>query len=74
MIDWLKLHLVDDVRDAWKWFSVQSMGLAVVLLGAWGAMPGDLKAALPDWLVPVIAGLVLALGIAGRLVKQGPNE
>ena len=74
MIDWIKSHLVDDAKNAAKWFSVQSMGFVTVLLGSWAALPDDLKSALPTWHVPVIAMVVLALGIIGRLVKQGPKE
>ena len=70
MLNWIKSHLVDDARSAFKWFSVQSMGLVVVILGSWSAMPDDLKAALPGWLVPGLAIGVLVLGIIGRLVKQ----
>jgi len=74
MLDWIKSHLVDDAKDAFKWFSVQSMGLVATILGAWAALPVDLKSVLPEWLVPAIAITVLVLGIAGRLVKQGPKE
>tara|TARA_R110002074_G_C12558458_1_gene667605 strand:- start:802 stop:1017 length:216 start_codon:yes stop_codon:yes gene_type:complete len=70
MIDWIKSHLVDDAKNAAKWFSMQSMGLVAAILGAWVAMPDDLKSALPEWLVPVVAIVVLALGAIGRLVKQ----
>ena len=70
MIDWIKSHLVDDAKNAAKWFSVQSMVFVSALLGTWTQLPDDLKSALPTWLVPVIAMVVLALGLIGRLVKQ----
>lgn len=65
------MKLVEDWKRSWSWFSVQSMGLSTVLLAAWAAMPDDLKAGLPSWLVPVVAVSVLLLGIAGRLLVQG---
>ncbi len=64
------LKLVPEWRKAWRWFSMQSMVVTLAILGAWGAMPDDLKAAIPGSAVLVVAMSVLTLGIAGRLVKQ----
>lgn len=63
-------YLVDEWRSAWRWFSVQSMALAAVLLAAWQALPDELRAALPRALPRWLAIALLVLGIAGRLVKQ----
>lgn len=70
MIEWIKSHLVEDVKDAWRWFSVQSMGIVTIMLGAWAALPDDLKMYIPERLGIALAGGILALGILGRLVKQ----
>jgi len=68
------VKLVDDAKQAWKWFSVQAMALTALFLTAWGSMPDDLKAAIPQWVVALVAVAVLILGIVGRLVQQGnPN-
>jgi hypothetical protein len=65
------MRLVDNARDAWRWFSVQAMALAVAVEGAWLAMPLDLKTRIPEtWVDAVTMGL-LVLGIFGRLVDQG---
>jgi len=64
------MTLVDEWKTAWRWFSVQSMAISVVLLGAWQALPDELRAALPRSLPHWLAIALLALGIAGRLVKQ----
>ncbi len=64
------MTLVDEWKTAWRWFSVQSMAISVVLLGAWQALPDELRAALPPWLPHWLAIALLALGIAGRLIKQ----
>ena len=74
MIDWIKSHLVDDAGRAWRWFSVQSMGASVALLGAWEYLPADLKTAIPDGYVKAAAVGLLVLGLVGRLFKQGPKE
>jgi len=64
------MKLVDNARDAWRWFSVQAMALAVAIEGAWLAVPPDLKSRIPEtWVDAVTMGL-LVLGIFGRVVKQ----
>lgn len=64
------MRLVEEWHQAWRWFSVQSMAISVVLLGAWQAVPDELRAALPRWLPHWLAIALLVLGIAGRLVDQ----
>jgi hypothetical protein len=64
------VKLVDDAKKAWKWFSVQAMTLAIAIQGAWEMIPDDMKAGIPPKLVTVVTVGLLALGIAGRLVKQ----
>lgn len=71
------MKLVDDWKASWRWWSMQSMGLVTVLLGAWGVMPEDLKQTLPSWLVHGVAIIVLMTGIVGRILQQefeGPHE
>ena len=64
------MRLVDNARNAWRWFSVQAMALAVAIEGAWMVIPPDLKSRIPEtWADAVVMGL-LVLGIVGRLVKQ----
>ena len=64
------MRLVDNARDAWRWFSVQAMALTVAIEGAWLAVPADLKNRVPEtWVDAVTMGL-LVLGIFGRVVKQ----
>lgn len=64
------MRLVDNARNAWRWFSVQAMALAVVIEGAWMGIPPDLKSRIPEtWADAVVMGL-LVLGIVGRMVKQ----
>lgn len=64
------MRLVDNARNAWRWFSVQAMVLAVAIEGAWMAIPPDLKSRVPEtWVDAVTMGLIV-LGIFGRMVKQ----
>lgn len=67
------MKLVNDVRRAWRWFSVQAMLWAAAIQGAWEFAPADLKAGMPPKLVTIVTVTLLALGIAGRLVKQEPK-
>jgi len=64
------MKLVPEWRAAWRWWSMQAMGIAVALQGAWMAMPLDLKSRVPGDLVDVLTIAVLVLGAVGRLVPQ----
>jgi hypothetical protein len=69
MIDWIKAHLVEDVRDAWKWFSVQASAIAIALPVAWLALPEDFQNAIPGGVVTLMAVASLA-ALVGRGIKQ----
>jgi len=64
------MRLIPEARRAWRMFSVQAQALALALLGAWQAMPEDLKATLPPALVYWVAMGLMVAGIAGRLIDQ----
>lgn len=64
------MQVIAEWRSAWRWFSVQAMALTAALQGAWAALPEDLKARAPAHLVTVLSLALLALGVAGRLVRQ----
>lgn len=66
--------LIDDARHAWKWISMRAMALDAAFLVSWATVPEDLKAALPSWLVPMMAVFVLVVGMIGRVVKQGDKD
>lgn len=67
------MKLVDNARQAWKWFSIQLAVLGGAVQGAILAFPG-----FRDWLGDKwshIAGAVMFLGIiAGRLVNQNKPD
>lgn len=65
------MKLIEDWKDAWRWFSVQAMAAAGALQVVWIGMPDDLKASIgPQWVQGITFALLL-LGVFGRLVKQG---
>jgi hypothetical protein len=51
-------------------FSVQAQTLALAVIGAWQAIPDDIRASIPQWGLWVLLGLILVGGIVGRLVAQ----
>jgi len=67
------MKLVPNARKAWRWISMQAMGVAVALQGAWVFIPDDLKARAGDDLANWVTGALLVLGMIGRMVKQGDD-
>ena len=67
------MRLVPNARKAWRWISMQAMGVAVALQGAWVFIPDDLKARAGDDLANWVTGALLVLGMIGRMVKQGDD-
>ncbi len=68
-LDRLRARLIDDLRTAWKYWSVQISVVGVALSGAWAALPPDTRMAIPgaQWI-----GLILFAAVAlSRLIKQG---
>jgi len=70
----IQMRLVHDWKNAWRWFSVQAIGVAMALQGGWYMVPDDLRSSVPEWLASAITGAILALGVIGRLVDQGGND
>lgn len=66
----MKLQLIPEARRWWRMFSMQAMGAASALLGAWGALPDELQTKVPAGLVVGVAVALLVLGMVGRLVQQ----
>ena len=62
------MHLVPNWKSAWKWLSVQFIGLALI----WESIPDDAKAAVlsTDWQDRATFTLIILAGI-GRMVDQG---
>lgn len=65
-----RIELVDDARQFYRWYSTWAVGASSLLLGAWGAFPDDLKAALPWWAVTAYAAVSFLAFLGARAVKQ----
>lgn len=73
MTKYILSKLLDDWKQGWRWFSVQSMILAAALQGVWCTLDASQKAALEPYQAPITLA-VLVLGVIGRLVKQDPSK
>lgn len=66
----IRSHLVEDVHNFWKWWSMRAMGLATVITAAWIAIPNDLRSYVSPNEAKALIFILLVLGIAGRVVDQ----
>jgi len=73
MIEWLKAHLVDDAKDAWRWYSVWASTISGLMSAGWAFVPRDIQDRAPWWIPLVVAGVCFA-GPALRVLKQGPKN
>ncbi len=64
------MRLVENWRQAARWFSVQAFAAIIALPMIWASMPADVKAYLPDEWKPWIMVALAAAGVIGRLVDQ----
>jgi len=65
-----KMKLVDDWKNAWRWFSVWCLTISGAAPAAWLAVPDEMRRQVPaEWLA--VAAVVIAVaGVFGRLVDQ----
>lgn len=68
------MKLVDDVKHAWKWISVQAMTASAAVQAAWVSFPDDLKQHFPAWIVTTLSIGLLVVGVGGRMIKQAPHD
>ncbi len=65
-----KPSLVPDWRDCWRWFSMQAGALSTAILGAWLAVPDDMRAQVPTPYIVALVFVLVILGMFGRLIDQ----
>lgn len=63
--------LIDDWKRGWKFISVHCMILSQAVLGAWMALPDEMKTAVKIEYVASAAIALLVMGTVGRFVDQG---
>lgn len=65
------MKLIDNWHRAHRMLSVQLVLLDGAVRAAWEQVPPDLKSAIPAAVVTVVAYVLVALPILGRLIDQG---
>ena len=76
MMDLLKARLVDDWREASRWWSVRLNALGAILLPLLTmvpSMPAEVQALLPPALRALLVALWCVASIAARLWAQKPR-
>lgn len=57
-------------KKSYKWISMQMMGLAGVVQGAWVALPAEFKAKVPETTIHWATMVLLVAGMVGRVIQQ----
>lgn len=70
----MKLRLVNDWRDWWKWYSTHATLFNVAMISAWRELPAEWQSSIPLSLVLTLAVIALVLGFVGRLIEQTRPE
>ena len=64
------MTLVENARNAWRWFSMQALAFLAVVPVIWFQLPPETQQLIPDAAKPwIVTGVALA-GMAGRMIKQ----
>ena len=66
----IKIKLIDNWKDGWKFISVNCMWLSAAIQGAWFYLPEDLRSKLPETYAITASIILLIIGIIGRFVDQ----
>lgn len=64
------MKLIEHWKCAWRFASVQAMGLALAVQTTWLSVPDDLRGRVPWWVTAVMTAVLLVAGVIGRLVQQ----
>lgn len=68
------MKLVDNWKQAWRWFSVQALTIVMVIPLVWDSLASDIKEFLPENLEPWTLAVVAGAGLIGRLIDQNKAE
>jgi len=61
---------VENIKSAWKWYSVQALGVLTILPIVWIELPADIKTRIPAEWTPYVVSAVALGGLIGRLKAQ----
>lgn len=66
----MKLTLIDNWKNIWKWYSTHAMVIYTALVSYYAQMPAEDKASLPLWVIYLIQAVIVVSFVVGRLIKQ----
>ena len=66
----MKLTLVDNWKNIWKWYSTHAVVIYTALVSYYAQMPAVDKASLPLWVIYLIQAVIVVSFVVGRLIKQ----
>lgn len=70
----MKINLVKDWQNFYKWYSIKSKVVVIAILAGWDKLPADLKTALPQSYAMWIAIAILILGAFGTIIDQSGEK
>lgn len=81
MLQKLKIELIVEWRQAWKYMSVQLATIGLMIqwyllefpvdaYAHWAALPAEVKAVIPETVLPYVGPTIIALSLVSRLIKQ----
>lgn len=70
----MKLKLVKDWPNWWRWHSAKALVLLGVLPTIWLEMPPDWKAMIPAHWLQIASFIVMLLGMLSRITRQKAPE
>jgi hypothetical protein len=62
--------VIDDWRQAWRFFSLWFISIAGILQSTWDVVPPDIRASMPAGTLKWVTIVLLVLGGVGRFIKQ----
>lgn len=66
----MKLTLIDNWKNIWKWYSTHAVVIYTALVSYYAQMPAIDKASLPLWVIYLIQAVIVVSFVVGRLIKQ----
>jgi anti-sigma-K factor RskA len=66
------MKLIENWRDAWRFYSVQALAVIAALPIVWASLPPEWQAEVPGEWIKVMVVVVAVSGILGRVLQQ-PN-
>lgn len=70
----MKPTLIEDWKQAWKWFSVQGLLLIAFVQLLWPEVPQEIRDMLGPQTQRWITLVLTAITLWGRVVQQGPKD